>query len=658
LLDNFKLYKMKKIIFNFSKTLLLAAMFFACAKKEQITTVWNVFSPDSTLQASVTLNSGKLTYTVLSAGDTVIKTSDLGISRTDQSFIDGLLFVEAAPINTVDEKYTMMTGKRKENRSFAKELTITFKNKSEGKLQVIFRAYNDGVAFKYNFPETDAKPYTVNKESTTFAIPTEGKAWVQLYDFPCIWCPAYENWYRETKIGENAPDSSGWSIPALFQTKKYYVLIADAGLNGNYFGARLNQDASKGIYKIRMPFVADGDTTGSIYPTSSLPWATPWRTLIIGKTPGTLIESNLVHHLADPQVAGDFSWVKPGRSSWSWWSENDSPRKMKRLKEYVDLAAEMGWEYSLVDAWWNKMENGDTITDLIKYANSKNVNLALWYNSGGPHNHMNEIPRDILHDPALRKAEFKKLRDWGIKAIKIDFFHSDKQNMIQYYYDLMKDAAEYHLLVDFHGSTVPRGWPRTYPNMISMEGVKGSEQYRWDTTYPAKTVIHHNILPYTRNVIGPMDYTPVSFSDYKCCPHQTTNAHELALGVLFESGIQHYADNVESFRKQDAKVKELLKATPATWDDIKFIEGEPGKLTVLARQKADSWFIAGTNGETVGKDINVALPFIAEGKYKLTLYSDGATSRKIDVKDSEYTGGSAIPVKVFPNGGFVAWIRK
>ena len=318
----------------------------------------------------------------------------------------------------------------------------------------------------------------------------------------------------------------------------------------------------------------------------------------------------------------------------------------------------MGWEYCLIDANWDLMTNGGNIQELAKYATSKGVGLLLWYNSGGPHNAVTERPRDIMNDPAKRKAEFKKIKSWGVAGVKVDFFNSDKQVLIQEFLDILKDAADNQILVDFHGCTLPRGWSRTYPNLMSMESIKGAEQYGWDNNFARLAASHNTVVVATRNVVGSMDYTPMTFSDYDCCKHQTTNAHELALSVVFESGIVHWGDRVDSYLKQSAQIKEYMKVVPATWDDTKFVAGEPNKLMVLARRNGDSWFVAGINGDSTVKEMNIELPFIAEGKYKLTLYQDGASSRTIDVKEIEFTSGSRIPVKMLPKGGFTAWIRK
>ena len=256
--------------------------------------------------------------------------------------------------------------------------------------------------------------------------------------------------------------------------------------------------------------------------------------MIVADAATRILESDLVLDLSPPARDSDWSWVKPGRAAWSWWSKSDSPKHAEQLNAFTDLAAEMGWEYALVDANWNLMQTG-TIDDVVAHAKAKGVGLILWYNSGGPHNIVTEAPRDRMTTREARRAEFAKLRDWGVKGVKVDFWHSDKQDRIQQYRDVLRDAAEFHLIVDFHGCTIPRGWSREFPNLVSMEAVFGAEQYKARAEMSKNGPRHNTILPFTRNVVGSMDYTPVTFSDSKF-PHTTTDAHELALAVVFEFG--------------------------------------------------------------------------------------------------------------------------
>ncbi len=613
---------------------------------------WRVSSPNKSLQLVLSNANGKLLYKVLSANVEVVKSSSLGMETSSGSFSNGLSFVKTSG-KRINELYKLTSGKRKLNNAFGNETSVTFKNKNNATIQIDLRAYNDGVAFRYNFPQ-NAQKLTVNSEATQFSIPVNGKVWHQNHDLPGQWGPGYEGIYTNgVKIGTNAKDRSGWLFPALFQTAGHWLLLTETNLEGTYFGAHLDSVTTNGVYRVAQPLQGEGMGVGEITATSKAPFYTPWRTFIIGKKLGTIVESNLVFHLAAANRTGNVSWVKPGRSSWSWWGDHDSSRDFGKLKSFVDLAKEMGWEYSLVDANWNVMQGGGTIEDLVKYANSQNVPLWFWYNSGGPHNNVTEQPRDIMSDSEKRKAEFKKLRSWGVKGVKIDFFQSDKQNVIQQYHDILTDAAAEQILVNFHGCTLPRGWARTYPNLLSMEAVRGAENYGWGKEFALQAPVQNNIFTYTRNVVGSMDYTPVTLSDYDCCKHTTTNAHELALSVLFETGILHFADRAAPYQALDSKVKAFMRTVPTTWDETKFIQGEPGKETVLARRSGKTWYIAGSNGEARAKNLYLRLPFLSGPSYKATILSDGASPREIKASEATFKKNGVQKVNVLPNGGFV-----
>jgi hypothetical protein len=610
---------------------------------------WKVTSPDKALQLILRNTNGALQYRIVSGAAEIVKPSSLGIEQADASFSAGLSFVSTT-VKKIDERYTMRTGKRLQNHAVGNETSVLFRNPGGVQLRLDLRAYNDGVAFRYVFPG-NGKKITVTDETTEFALAPSGRFWAQPYDLPTEYTPAYESTYENgVAIGTAARDSGGWAFPALFQTAGHWMLLTESNLTGKYFAAHLQQQAAGSVYKLALPLHGEGQGIGAVTATAATPFATPWRTFMIGKNLGTIVESSLVHHLADPNELGNVSWVTPGRASWSWWSDHASSKDYQKLKSFVDLAKEMGWEYSLVDANWNIMEGG-TVEQLIKYADSQKVKLALWYNSGGPHNVVTEQPRDIMNDPVKRKAELKRLHDLGIKGIKVDFFQSDKQPIIQEYFDILTDAAKEQIVVDFHGCTLPRGWERTYPNLLSMEAVRGAENYGWGKDFALNAPVQNNIFPYTRNVVGSMDFTPVTFTDYECCPHITTNAHELALTVLFETGVLHFADRVSAYQAMDPQIKNFVRTVPVVWDDTKFIQGEPGQETVLARRSGNSWYIAGTIGDSTQRTFNIRLPFLTTN-YKAMLFSDGTLPREIKISE-RIVSKNGLEVPVLPHGGFV-----
>lgn len=650
---------MNKICFLF---FFLTALASASNLSVEKTMAWKLSSPDSKINCQIQLNeSGQLSYQIFSKKRgkklEIIESSPLGLIRTDQKF-DVFQFESVQKVIEVKENYALKTGKQLQNTNHYKELTLHFQNGRGSKINLVFRAYNDGVAFKYLFPEVNNNSFTITKELSGFDLPQDGLAWIQPYDKPSDYSPAYEkNYEKGFPVTKSAPTIDGWAFPALFQVKNHWLLLTEANLNNNFYGSHLNQDTTNGLYTLAAPNQEEALGYGSNLATSTLPWNMPWRVIYIGSQLSEIVESNLVYHLSDASAIKDTSWIKAGRSSWAWWSgyidkSSDTPEKLKR---FIDFSKTMNWEYSLVDAGWESRK-GLNIAELVDYAKSKNVDLLLWYNSGGPTNKVDAGPRDLMFKPELRKKEMKRIAELGIKGIKIDFFGSDKQALIQLYLDILKDAAKHKLLVNFHGCTLPRGWSRTYPNLVSMEAVKGSEGYIYHSDFENEAPAHNTILPFTRNVVGPMDYTPTAFSlqQYR---HKTTAAHELATSLVFESGIQHYPDTPESYLSNPKEVLDFLKNLPAIWDITKFLSGYPAKDIVISRKSQQDWFVGGLNGEDFSKEIEIDFSFLDNGNYNAQIISDGENNSSFKISNVALTKKSKIKVKMSPFGGFVIRIK-
>ncbi len=643
----------------FLKTLIMCSSvaFLSCEKTE---TEWSVYSPSENLKFTLKQNENhQLMYNVSIAesgkADPVIADSPLGVRREDALFAENLKFISKSDI-TLSETFSLITGKRKIISSEVNETTITFENEGGRKLEFIARVSDDGIAFRYRFPEVDNNLFTVEEELTGFNIASEGKTWMAPYDKVTTYSPAYERYFENgIPIGTNAPGEEGWCLPALFQTEKTWILLTEAALDSTYFGFHLQSNAEGGKYKLRMPEAGEANNVCSNIPSSVLPWSTPWRVLIIGKNLSDIVESDMVAELNPPSTIQDESWIRPGRSSWSWWSDWPSPKDYSKLKKFVDFSAEMGWEYSLVDANWDLMTGGN-VEQLTKYAASKNVGILMWYNSGGPHNDVTERPRDIMSNPELRKAEFKKLAGWGVKGVKVDFFQSDKPQIIKQYLDILKDAADNKIMVNFHGCTMPRGWNRTWPNLVSTEAVRGAESYGFDKDYTEKAPWHNTILPFTRNVIGSMDYTPVTFSNQQF-PHKTTYGHELALSVVYESGILHLADNCESYRSLPEAPKNFLKTVPVVWDSTLLLAGYPGKDCMIARKSGETWYIGGINGIGEKQTWEIDLSRLGNKDFAALVITDGVTEKEFSSSELSLKTGDKLKVEVLPFGGFVATLK-
>jgi hypothetical protein len=318
----------------------------------------------------------------------------------------------------------------------------------------------------------------------------------------------------------------------------------------------------------------------------------------------------------------------------------------------------MDWPYTLLDWEWDAMGNGGNLEDALKYILSRGVKPLIWYNSGGKHTGVTATPRDRMLTHESRMEEFTKLKKMGVVGVKIDFFESEKQDMIKYYLDILDDAAVSEMMVYFHGCMVPRGWARTYPNLMTQEGVRGAEWYNNGPDLTTTAPEHNTTIPFTRNAIGSMDYTPVTFTNSQF-PHTTSYGHELALSVVFESGLQHLADRPSGYLELPDAPRTFLKEVPNSWDDTKLLEGYPGRDIIIARQKGDAWFIGGLNAERFEKTKILKFNFLPEGpKYKLTLISDGKHDKDFATQYIVVDKSSSVSVKLLRRGGFAAKLKR
>jgi alpha-glucosidase len=640
------------------KSLITATFLLVAAPLAWAQSPWTVSSPDGrTVISAARKDDGGLVWSVSRDGQTILADSPLGIRRADQSFDIGLAFVSASDITTIDERYTLPHGKRRDHHVVGRERTVTFANYSGTRIDVVLRAHDDGVAFRYRFPERDSTAKTVKEEITGFHVPDGSTGWLLPHQEVSKYGPAYEDLFVEVKSGTTAPRADGWSFPALFKTPSgRWMLLAESALDETYCGSHLAPDVQNGVYRIKFPDPKEGLGVGGVEPVSTPPWMLPWRVVIVGDAAGRILESDLVNDLAPPSRVADTSWIKPGRAAWSWWSESDSPKHAEALDAFTNLAADMGWEYALVDANWNLMQTGK-IEDVIAHAKARNVGLLFWYNSGGPHNEVTEAPRDRMHTREARRKEFAQLQKWGVKGVKVDFWHSDKQDRIRQYRELLADAADFQLLVNFHGCTIPRGWSREFPQLIGMEAVFGAEQYKFRESMAENGAWFNTVLPFTRNVIGPMDYTPVTFGDAKY-PHKTTNAHELALSVVFESGVEHFADGTQSYRALPEPAKTFLQKVPSVWDETRAIAGEPGRSVAVARRNRDVWYVGGINGLAEPNSVRVDLSFLKDGSWTATIVRDGAKDREFASETRTVSPTDTTTVTMRPRGGFVMRLER
>jgi alpha-glucosidase len=614
-------------------------------------------SPDKQLNVSVEVTpDNTLSYSVTRHGQPVLLPSPLGLQLVGADFSRGLKLVRTSPIKAISDPYSMAVGKRSTIRYRANEQVYSLVNAAGHKMDVAFRISNDGVAFHYVVADAQIPVKRFVGEATGFAFNPEARAFLQPMAVAKTGFgntnPSYEERYQvDIPVGQSAPLKAGWVFPALFKSGETWVALTEANMDGSFHGSRLATDAPGGLYRIDGPTAPEVFTNGKLLAETTGTLVTPWRVLAVG-TLNTVMDSTLGTDLAAPAIRFDGKLVQPGHASWSWALLKDEATVFDVQKKFVDYAADMKWDHTLVDAQWDKQIGDEKMAELARYASTKGVRLHVWYNSAGPWNEAPQTPRDKLLTPEVRVKEFARLREMGVKGVKIDFFGGDGASMIQYYIDILKDAADAGLLVNFHGATLPRGLQRTYPNLMTVEAIRGFEFTTFDQGDHDAVPAHAVNAAMIRNLFDPMDFTPMVFGDISKIKRITRNGFELAQSVLFLSGIQHFAEIPEGMATAPDFVRSFLRDLPRRWDDSRFLAGYPGSHVAVARKSGNSWYVAGINADQSERTVELDLSFL--GKRKGAMITDGAGPREFS--RAELRGGKA-RVTLKPRGGFVAVFR-
>ena len=612
-------------------------------------------SPDQQLAVEVRINDQQhLVYTVQRAGKPVLLDSRLGLHLEGADLATQLSLQSASPIKLHSERYEMAVGKRSQIHYQANEQTYTLRNPAGQQLLLALRVSNDGVAFRYVVAEPALKRKTFREELSSFRFAPTARAWLQPMSVAQTgWSrvnPAYEEHYvMDMAVGTASPSPAGWVFPALFKTGDVWVALTEANMDGSFHASRLRAESAGGEYRLGAAMPVEVFTAQGLLADLEGTLATPWRVLAIGPLK-TVMESTLGTDLAAPAIAFDKAKVQPGHASWSWALLKDDATVFDVQKRFVDYAADMHWDYTLVDADWDRKIGDAKMKELADYASAKGVGLLVWYNSSGDWNDTKYTPKSALLTREQRAKEFARMRELGIRGLKIDFFNGDGQSMMAYYVDLLKETAAAGLLVNFHGATLPRGWTRTYPNLMTVEGVKGFEFATFEQKDQDLVAPHLAMLSFARNLFDPMDFTPVVFGDIPKIKRSTRNGFELAQAVLLLSGIQHFAEIPEGMATVPPPVKAMLQALPRRWDEVRFLSGEPGKHLVLARRAGKQWFVAGFNAGTSDKTVALDLSFL-KGR-EAELIGDGEGPRDFKIGPLKAAARTALTMK--PNGGFVA----
>lgn len=615
-------------------------------------------SPDGRLRVDLSLAAdGGPRYAVWHGSRPVLADSALGLVRDDADFTRDLRLLGATPAEPVEDRYEILTAKRRLNTYRANRRVFRFATASGARLDVVFQVSDDGVAFRYEFPEQAPALRTIHEEATSFRFPAGTKAWLQPMSVAKTgWKrvnPCYEEFYeKEIDAGTPSPLGAGWVFPALFRTGDTWIALTEAGLGRTYCATRLRHESPGGEYRIGFPDPRETLDDQPVNPRSALPWATPWRVLAIGDL-ATVAESTLGTDLAEPARSDPVApEIKPGLASWSWPLLGDNQTVYAVQKQFVDFAADLGWRYCLVDSMWDQQIGYEKIQELATYARSRGVALLLWYNTNGTWSDAPQTPKNLMLTRATRRAEFARLQAMGIAGVKIDFFGGDGQPVINIYHDILEDAARYGLLVNFHGATLPRGWPRTYPHLMTAEAIKGFEYITFEQANADEEPAHATMLPFTRNLFDPMDFTPVCLDQLPGGrQRRTTPAFELALAVVFTSGIQHIPEIPAGLAKMPDYVRDFLRHVPAAWDDTKLLDGYPGRHVTLARRAGPRWYVAGLNAEAAPRTVALDLTRLAPaGRGRIIADTPAGGFRTFDVTWNEHERPR---LEIPARGGFV-----
>ncbi len=589
-----------------------------------------VASPDGSLVVRLAAEESSLTYEIALAGETLLEPSPLGLETNLGSFASGLR-VLGSEMTRIEDAYILPHGKVREVHYVANELTTRLETADGHRLDVIFRVSDTDVAFAYRLTSEEARRVTIEGETTGFVFPASTTAFVthqaRVGDGWMKTKPSYEEPYLiDVPVTIPSPSGLGFTFPALFRVADHgWVLLSETGTSSRYAGTRLSDPTPDGRYQIAFPPPEENGGIGDATVSGSLPLLTPWRTLTVARTLAPIVESTVATDVVQPLYAPSMDY-KPGRSTWSWLVWQDASMNADDQRTFIDLAAEMGYEYILVDALWDVNLGREGLVELVEYARDRQVGVLLWYNSNGAWNDAPQGPRDRMDTAPARQREMAWLQSIGIKGLKIDFFGGDKQTTLKLYEDILTDANKHGLMINFHGSTLPRGWERMYPNFMTSEAVLSSENLVFSQGFADGEATWSTILPFIRNAVGAMDFGPVllnrvfSRDQEEGTQRRTTVAFQLATAVLFQSPLQHFGLTPNNLEEQPGFVIDFLEQVPVVWDEIRYIDGYPGRFAVIARRHGHDWYIAATNGTSQVQELSLLAPFLAGEAF--TLLSD------------------------------------
>lgn len=626
----------------------------ASAENKQVT------SPDGKLVVTVSDTDGRPSYSVSYDNVLFLQPSPLGMVANIGDFSSGMSLEKNVSTNKIDETYELTSIKKSKVRYVANEAVFSFTQQGKTIYDVIFRISNNDVAFKYKmYPQGETLSCVVEQEATGFVFPDGTTTFLCPQSKPmggfARTSPSYETSYTADDAAGKNGWGEGYTFPCLFRNgDNGWVLVSETGVNGGYCASRLLGHKG-GTYTIGFPQEGEANGNGTVSPGIALPGETPWRTITVGKTLAPIVETTVPFDVVKPlyQAKGEYTY---GKGSWSWIIGMDGSTNYKEQLRYIDFSAAMGYQSVLVDALWDKQIGRDKMEELAKYGKDKGVALYLWYNSNGYWNDAPQTPRGIMNNAIARRKEMRWMQSIGIRGIKVDFFGGDKQMTMQLYEDILSDANEYSLLVIFHGCTLPRGWERMYPNFASSEAVLASENLHFSQGSCDHEAFNATLHPFIRNTVGSMDFGGSALNKYynadnapRGSRRMTSDVYALATAVLFQSPVQHFALAPNNLTDAPSWAIDFMKEVPTTWDEVRFIDGYPGKYVILARRHGDKWYIAGVNAQKETLKLKVNLPMFSNGE-KVRLFSDDKALQG-GVKQIEIGKKQELQLAIPCNGG-------
>lgn len=644
---------MIKLFFKLSLTFSILIMNTVFAQVAEIS------SPDGKLKLNVFSENGKALYNVTFQGKTMLDKSPLGLVTNESDFSKNLKFIDSKK-NKVSKNYTNEKIKKSQVSYTANTLTVNFTNADNFNIRIEFQVSDNNVAFRYEIqPMKDRLSAVVQSEITGYRFPSQTTTFLSPMMKPMTGfartAPSYESGYKaDAELGTKA--DYGYVFPGLFHIgNDGWILLSETGVNSLYCASHLDTTSEKNLYQVAYPNMAENNGFGSTGAAISLPGKTPWRTITIGNSLKPIVETTIPFDVVEPMYEPSQKYTF-GKSTWSWilWQDNSMNYEDQSL--FIDLASKLGYEYILIDALWDKNIGKERMKDLIQYAKSKNVGILLWYNSNGAANDAPMGPRNKMSSSIERKKEMKWLKDIGVKGLKVDFFGGDKQETMRLYEDILSDANDFGLKIIFHGATLPRGWEVMYPNYAGSEAVLASEMLYFSEDVRKQEAFFATLHPFIRNTVGSMEFGGTFPNKYLTKSNKdknkryTTDGFQLATAVLFQNPVQMFGIMPNNLTDAPKFQLDFMKEVPTLWDETVFIDGYPGKYSVIARRHQNQWFVAGINAEKTVKKLKINLPIFVAKTVKLI--NDDAQGNSSE-KEVKVNAKGEFNVEIQPNGGFV-----